>query len=190
MALLWPAFQTTVATFLDTPVAKTESNTANVIATAYGVAVRPAMISVIPGSNIISTPSTSGIESAILDTFNQIKNSEGPPTPPMFLGWANATVAFWSGVQWNPLPPPIGYVAPTTGVTVLSGGTPTPLDIGLWNAFNNPPSPTPMGNIICGKLIAAFTSHLLTVNGIYNGLIPAPPAPPVPGPPFPWLGVV
>ena len=107
----------------------------------------------------------------------------------MFLGWATETVSYWAAVQWNPLPPPPHYVSPTTGVTVLSGGTPSPLDVGLWGAFNNPPSPTPMGNIICGKLIAAFTTHLLTVSGLYNGLIPAAPSP-VPGPPFPWVGVV
>lgn len=189
MAVLWPGFQATVAPFLDAPIAKTEADTANVIATAYGIAVKTAMISTIPGSTIISTPPTTGIESSILNTFNLIKTSQGPPTPIMFSEWAAQTVLFWQGVQWNPLPPPIGYISPTLGVTVISGGTPTPLDVGLWAAFNNPPSPTPMGQIICGKLIAAFTTHLLTVNGVYNGLIPAAPSP-IPGPPFPWIGVV
>jgi hypothetical protein len=189
MAVLWPGFQATVAPYLDAPIEKTESDTAKIIADAYGVAVATAMISLIPGSTIISAPPTTGIENAILDTFNQIKDSEGPPTPLMFLGWATETVSYWAAVQWNPLPPPPGYVSPTSGVTVLTGGTPSPLDVGLWTAFNNPPAPTPMGSIICGKLISAFTTHLLTVNGLYNGLIPAAPSP-VPGPPFPWVGVV
>lgn len=189
MASLWQGFQATVAPYLDTPIEKTESDTARIIANAYGVAVSTAMISMIPGSTIVSAPPTIGIELAILDTFNQMKNSEGSPTPPMFLGWANQTVSYWLGVQWNPLPPPPGYVSPTTGVTTLTGGTISPLDIGLWSAFNNPPASTPMGNIICAKLINAFTSHLLTVNGLYNGLIPAAPSP-IPGPPFPWVGVL
>jgi hypothetical protein len=189
MAILWPTFQATVAPYLDAPIEKTESDTAKTIADAYGVAVKTAMITLIPGSTIISTPPTIGIENGILSTFNQIKLSQGPPTPSMFSLWAAQTVLFWQGVVWNPLPPPIGYIAPTLGVTVLSGGTPSPLDVGLWNAFNNPPAPTPMGNIICAKLITAFTTHLLTVNGLYNGLIPAAPSP-IPGPPFPWVGVI
>lgn len=189
MAVAWPKFQSDVAQWLDSTKEKKESDTAKKIADAYGTAVSTAMISLIPGSTIISTPPTKGIETAILNTLNRMKESDLPPTPPMFLEWATSTVSFWQGVQWNPLPPPPGYVSPTMGVTVLTGGTPTPLDVGLWNAFNNPPVSTPMGNIIAGKLVVAFTSHLLTVNGLYNGLIPAVPTP-VPGPPFPWVGVV
>jgi hypothetical protein len=188
MAALWSVFQATVVPYLDTPIKKTEVDTAKVIADAYGVAVATAMISLIPQSTIISAPSTIGIENAILDTFNQIKDSEGTPTPIMFLGWAAETVKYWAGVNWAPIPPP-GYISPTTGVTVLTGGTPSPLNVGLWNAFNNPPNSIPMGNIICAKLITAFTTHLLTVNGLYNGLIPAAPSP-IPGPPFPWVGVI
>lgn len=189
MAILWPTFQATVAPYLDAPIEKTESDTAKIIADAYGVAVSTAMITLIPGSSIISAPPTTGIENAILDTFSEIKDSEGPPTPPMFLKWATETVNYWATVTWTPIPPPPGYVSPTTGVTVLTGGTPSPLDVGLWAAFNNPPAPTPMGNIICAKLITAFTTHLLTVNGLYNGLIPAVPSP-IPGPPFPWVGLI
>jgi len=189
MAVQWPTFQSTVAPWLDSTVEKTESDTAGIIADAYGIAIKSAMITVIPGSTIISTPPTTGIENAILDTFNQIKDSEKPPTPPMFLSWAAETVLFWQSVQWSPLPPPPGYVSPTSGVTVLTGGTPSPLDVGLYNAFNHPAANVPMGNVICGKLISAFTNHLLTVQGLYNGLIPSVPSP-IPGPPFPWVGLV
>ena len=189
MPVLFPSFASAVAPYLDAPIEKTEVDTAKIIADSYGVSVASAMITLIPGSTIISAPPTKPIEDAILDTFNQIKDSEGPPTPPMFLKWATEIVKYWDAVTWTPIPPPLGYVLPTTGVTVLTGGTPSPLDVGLWAAFNNPPAPTPMGSIICGKLILAFTKHLLTVNGLYNGLIPAPPAPPIPGPPFPWVGV-
>ena len=188
MAVIWPTFTSTVAPWLDAPIEKTHADTAKVIADAYGVSVASGMITLIPGSAIISAPPTKPIEDAILDTFNQIKDSEGPPTPPMFLKWATETVKYWAAVTWTPMPPPPGYVSPTSGVTVLTGGTPSPLDVGLWAAFNNPPAPTPMGSIICGKLVSAFTTHLLTVNGVYNGLIPAAPSP-IPGPPFPWVGV-
>jgi hypothetical protein len=191
MPVLFPSFTSTVAPWLDAPIEKTEADTAKVIADSYGVSVASGMITLIPGSTIISAPPTKPIEDAILDTFNQIKDSEGPPTPPMFLKWATETVKYWAGVTWTPVPPPPGYVSPTAGVTVLTGGTPSPLDAGLWAAFNNPPAPTPMGSIICGKLISAFTTHLLTVNGLYNGLIPNPAVipPTIPGPPFPWVGV-
>ena len=189
MPALFTSFTSTVAPFLDMPIEKTEADTATVIATAYGVSVASAMITLIPGSMIIAAPPTKPIEDAILDTFNQIKDSEGPPTPPMFLKWATETVNYWAGVIWTPFPPPPGYVSPTVGVTVLMGGTVSPLDVGLYTAFNSPPANTPTGNIICGKLISAFTNHLLTVQGLYNGLIPGVPSP-IPGPPFPWVGVV
>jgi hypothetical protein len=188
MPVLFPSFTSTVAPFLDAPIEKTEADTAKIIATAYGVSVASAMITLIPGSAIIIAPPTKPIEDAILDTFNQIKDSEGPPTPPMFLKWSTEIVKYWASVTWTPMPPPPGYVSPTVGVTVLTGGTPSPLDVGLYTAFNNPPAPSPMGSIICGKLISAFTNHLLTVQGVYNGLIPAAPSP-IPGPPFPWVGV-
>tara|TARA_R110000803_G_scaffold8577_18_gene27468 strand:+ start:1608 stop:2177 length:570 start_codon:yes stop_codon:yes gene_type:complete len=188
MPVLFPSFTSTVAPYLDATNEKTEADTAEIIANSYGAAVASGMITLIPGSAIISAPPTKPIEDAILETFNQIKDSEGPPTPTMFLNWATETVNYWSAITWTPMPPPPGYISPTLGVTVLTGGTPSPLDVDLWSAFNSPAANTPMGSIICGKLISAFTAHLLTVNGLYNGLIPASPSP-IPGPPFPWAGV-
>ena len=189
MAVLWPTFQSTVAPQLDNAVDKEHSDTAGIIADAYGTAVKQAMIMLIPGSMIISAPPTTGIENAILNALDQIKDSENSPTPAMFATWAAETVLFWQSVQWSPMPPPPPYVSPTSGVTVLTGGTPSPLDTMLYNAFTHPPANIPMGNIICAKLILAFTTHLLTVQGLYNGLIPSP-AGPIPGPPFPWVGLV
>ena len=189
MAVLWPTFQAEVSTWLDTTSERDEMDTANKIAGAYHSAVQTAMITLVPGSTIITTPPPNAMATAIYNTFNQIKQSERVSNPQQFLGWANSIVAFWQAVQWNPIPPPLGYISPTTGHTVISGGTPTPLNIGLWNAFNNVPSQVPMGNVISTKLISAFTTHLLTITGVYNGIIPAVPSP-VPGPPFPWVGVV
>ena len=189
MAALWTPYTIAVAAWYDAPIEKTEEETAKFLANAYRIAVAPTMISLVPGSTIVSKPPIKPMEDAILDTINQMKNGEGKPTVPMFTGWATEIVNYWSAVVWNPLPPPPGYVSPTAGHSVISGGTPSPLDSSLWNAFNNEPLSTPMGIIIANKLVTAFKGHFLTVSGVYNGLIPAAPSP-VPGPPFPWVGLV
>jgi len=188
MAIQWNIFQSAVAPWLDTAVEKEHADTAGIIADAYGIAIKQAVISLIPGSMITSTPPTTGIENAILNALDQIKDSENSPTPAMFATWAAETVLFWQSVQWSPMPPAPGYISPTSGVTVLTGGTPSPLDMGLYNAFDHSPSNDPMGDTVCGKLIEAFANHLLTVQGLYNGIIPSP-AGPIPGPPFLWVGV-
>ena len=189
MAALWTPYTIAVAAWFDAPIEKTEEETAKFLANAYRIAVAPTMISLVPGSTIVSKPPIKPMEDAILDTINQIKNGEGKPTVPMFTSWATEIVNYWAAVTWNPLPPPIGYVSPTIGHSVISGGVAIPLDSALWAAFNNEPLPTPMGIIIATKLVTAFKGHFLTVSGVYNGLIPAAPSP-VPGPPFPWVGFV
>jgi hypothetical protein len=189
MPIVWSTFQLPVSQFLDTAVPKSERDTARFIANQYVNTVRTAGITLIPGSTIISTPPATEIENGIFQALDLMKSSSpSPPNPTMFLPWANATLSFWRAVVWSPIPPPPGYISPTTGVTTLFSGTPSPLDIELWNAFNNTPANVPLGNVVCSKLITAFTNHLLTVSGIYNGLVPAVPSP-IPGPPFPWVGI-
>jgi hypothetical protein len=38
------------------------------------------------------------------------------------------------------------------------------------------------------NLILAYTKHLLTISGFFNGTIPATPSP-IPGPPLPFIGI-
>jgi len=187
--IVWNQFISTVAPFLDSVNSKSEADTARIIASTYGTTIQTATIALIPNSTITVTPSTVAMENAIVDTFDKIKQSERPPTPDQFQAWAAEIVNYWSAVTWKPNPPPAGYVSPIVGNVVTSGGTSSPLDVGLYTAFNNPPSSTPMGNVICTKLVSAFIQHLTLVSGTYDGLIPSPTGP-VPGPPFLWVGVL
>jgi hypothetical protein len=184
----WGSFINTVAPFLDQSTPKTERDTAKIISNSYKLAISSATISNIPGSTIITTPPPIQMENTILETFDKTKESGKKTIPPYYTNWANSISSFWLQTQWSPFPPP-GYVSPTVGVTTQFSGDINGLSIGLYNAFNNPPSPVPIGNLICTKLITAFQTHLITVTGLYNGLIPTPTGPIV-GPPFPWLGIL
>jgi hypothetical protein len=192
MAVNWSGFQQEVAAWFDDNQnnQKTEQQTAFKIAFAYHKVVQLASITTIPGSKLISTGNPKLLEQGIFSTINQMKLAGGAkPTPIMFLDWANAMVSYWSTSQWVPVPPPPGYVAPTTGHQTLSGGVVTPLNSQLYDAFAFPPQNTPMGNIIASKLVIACTQHLTTIQGIWNGTVPTPSGP-VPGPPFPWVGLI
>jgi len=185
----WSTFVNTVAPFLDSAVPKTERDTARVISNSYKASTSMVSISNIIGSIPILTPPTILMENAILDVFNKTKQSGRKSIPPYYIKWANELSSYWLQTKWNPLPPPIGYVGPITGVNTQFGGIVTTLSVNLFNAFNNPPSPVPLGNIICAKLVTAFQIHLLTITGLYIGTIPSPNGP-IPGPPFPWIGIV
>ena len=83
MPVLFPSFTSTVAPWLDAPIEKTEADTAKIIADAYGVSVASGMITLIPGSAIISAPPTKPIEDAINITepksYLQTKNTQTFP---------------------------------------------------------------------------------------------------------------
>jgi len=184
----WSILQSQLTTWFDNnQVRKTESDTANAIAQAYYNAILSANIVTVPGSLLAAPASPSLIKQGFEATFRILKSKTSAPVPGDFTIAANSIVIFWQTSFWNPIPPPIGYVGPTVGHSVISGGSPAPLNYNLWNAFNNK-IPGKVGVVIATKLINAFTVHLTQVQGVYNGLIPSPTGP-VPGPPFPWLGV-
>ena len=124
----WGGFTAAVAPFLDTVNNKTEEQTAEHIAKQYEIATRPTIITMV-GGPLISTPPVTGIQQAILDSFLAVKDSGKMPQPTHFSKWANETVKLWAGSSWTPMPPAPGYVLPTVGHIVTSGGTPSPLDV-------------------------------------------------------------
>jgi hypothetical protein len=188
MPVNWGILQSQVITHFDNNQAKkSESDTARMLGNAYYNSILSANISLIPGSLPIPSAPTliiNGFET----TLRIIKNKTAQPTPADFTAAASGIIQFWLATQWNPLPPPPGYVGPITGNQTLFPGAPAPLNYNLWNAFNNK-TPGKVGAVIAAKLINALTIHLTTVQGLYIGLIPGPVGP-IPGPPFPWLGIV
>ena len=198
MPAIWPTFQSSVAPYLDdVKTEKTLKQTAKKIADEYHKAVATANIILIPGNMPMKRPSSKGIEDAIADALEKIYKSEKKPMPSHFTPWANELVKYWNKVEFSPVPPPVTpplIPNPTLAATpnkinkVLNGGVAATIQSGLFAAWNNPPVSTPMGNIICGKMITTFTAHLASISGKYDGALP-PPSPPTPTP-FPWVGVV
>ena len=197
MPALWPTFQSSVAPFLDDASKKTFKQTAKKIANEYHKAVATANIILIPGNVALKRPSPKGIEKAIEKILVKTHKSGKKLKPADFKQWANEVVKYWGKVTFGPAPPPLLPVPlilnPALAATpkqvnkVLNSGVAATLQTALYAAFNNPPVNTPMGNIICTKMIAAFSAHLATISGLYDGAL-APPAPPTPTP-FPWVGV-
>lgn len=184
----WGVLQSQVITHFDNnQVKKSESDTARMLGNAYYNSVLSANILAIPGSTLLPSAPTL-IINGFENTLRLIKNKNAQATPADYTAAASGIVQFWLSVQWNPLPPPIGYVGPITGNRVTLPGAPAPLNYNLWNAFNNK-TPGKVGAVIATKLLNAFTVHLSSVQGVYIGLIPGPVSP-IPGPPFPWVGIV
>jgi hypothetical protein len=183
MPALWPAFQSSVAPFLEDASKKSFKQTAKKIADEYHTAVATANIVLIPGNVALKRPSPRGIEKAIEKILVKTHKSGKKLKPADFQQWANEVVKYWGKV----IPNPALAATPKQVNKVLNSGVAATLQTALYAAFNNPPVNTPMGNIICTKMIAAFSAHLATISGLYDGAL-APPAPPTPTP-FPWVGV-
>jgi len=85
------------------------------------------------------------------------------------------------GVQPNP-----AFAGTQTACVSVMPGSPMPLAALIMQAFksNNASAIAPL-------LVTAFKTHLSTISGVYQPLIPNPAgAPPlIPGPPIPWVGV-
>ena len=193
MPALWPAFITTVGGFLDLKTPKTEKETADFIINAYTVAVVTSNISTIPGSTILSLPSIIDLKDSLKEVFEKIKK-ENKIDPATFNNFSKANVDFWKNVKWNPMPPPPGFVGPDPS-SIFGPGVQTEFsgDFSYLNTLLNanlaaPPLPGPGGVIVATKLSQTFASHLFTINGFYNGLVPG--TPPAPGPPLPWQAVI
>lgn len=149
MPALWGPFTTVIGAYFDSPIPKTEQNTAKVIAKSYALAIRTCTLSMIPGSIILSTPSTSGLETAIEFALTNTKSTGKFPDVVSFRQWASELIKFWEGVIWSPLPPPIGYVAPI-------GGAINPRDVSA-AAFNDIPTPARAGSKCTPKTNTPFT---------------------------------
>ena len=199
MSALWPAFITTVGSFLDAKIPKTEEATASFIANAYRVAITTSSIQLAPlpftPTVILTTPSAEGIKKGLLEAFNESKE-KNTIEKSHFDTLSNELIFFWEKVTWNPLPPPPSYVGPdpsglpliNPGINIQFAGDAEVISSLVNNAFSPPPLPSSNGTIFATRLANAFQAHMYSINGFYNGLV-AGPSGPVPGPFFPWVVV-
>ena len=176
MAALWPAFQSQLTSYLAANNAKNEAATAKKIGQLYNQAVKTAMPILVPGAmpqggsaNIISK----GFEASFKlgRALGKIKANPGIWSPAGL-----AVVAYWTGKTFTPVPPPTWISG--ANVVIVPGVPPIPQ---IYSAMQ---AQTPAG--VSAGLAAAFTTHLLSVSGMFTGPNAASLGAPVP---FPWVGV-
>ena len=202
MPAQWSTFIPIVGGYLNSATeGKTEEETAEKIASEYHKAVKTAATSLHANMVMVQAP-YAPIKAAILKTLNDIKNSEGKPKMNHFTDWANVTSAYWLSAVMNPLPFHPANMAASTGTMnipapithiINKGGNIPVLKAGLLTAFSDGPQKIPYGIPFATKLVAAFTTHLQSVEGIQTEFVTSGvPMYPVPiGPiPAPWIGLV
>lgn len=211
MPALWPSMVASLKAQL--PTASDVDSLANIYASTYSNAISSSSI-VISSSTLTSAPQSSLIEQGFKSTFNILSriNEELAPNykdeeipedefqkqqdsrqkiESAFLLTATQIILAWTSAQFNSAIPMPGYVAPTSGYAILFPGDPSSLSKDLAKAFFIAQSETDSNSAFLAHtngLIEAYSKHLLSITGIYNGLVPAVPSP-IPGPPISWVGI-
>ena len=177
MPAVWPAFQSQLTSYLQSNKAKSEDETAKKIGQLYHQAVKTAMPILVPGATPIGG-SASIIANGFKASFKLGKAlGKIPANPAIWTPAGVAVVTYWTGKTFMPAAVAPGGVPPaTTHVTTIPGIPPIPQIYGAMQAK------TAVG--VASGLVGAFSSHLLSVNGLWTGFTPAG----VPLP-FPWVGI-
>lgn len=209
MASDWSTFRTNMKSKLGSPNQLSISELADIHATEYVAAVKGAAI-VLTSSKATIGITKASVKSAYEAAFTNLQkekvelspNYKGTNPNPnqeksrekiesIFAPVAAVICAEWAKEIFTPATVPPGYVTPTVGYAVLIPGVPTDLTKDLAKAFFIAQTETDSNtafNVFIAALILAYTKHLLSISGLFNGLIPAAPSP-IPGPPFPWVAV-
>ena len=203
MPAIWPTFISSVGTYLNNPSeGKTEEQTAEKIASAYHTAVSTTQIILYPNLVMVRPP-YQPLKSAILKTFNDIKNSEKKARPEQFTDWAKAVVDYWKKSQFSPAPFHPQSMIESTGTAgvpipitnmVTNGGDVNKLKRDLHKVFDHEPQKIKYGIPFATDLSTVFISHLQGVKGEHKLTVipgtPATPGPPIVAKPFKWSGLV
>lgn len=176
MAAIWPAFQSQLIGYLTSNSAKNEAETAKKIGQLYHQAVRTAMPILVPGA----TP-TGGSASIIAKGFEasfKLGKALGklPANPAIWAPAASSVVLYWTGMSFTPIPPPTWISG--ANITTVPGVPPIPQ---IYSAMQAKTAPG-----VASGLVAAFSTHLLSVSGIFTGPNAGSAGAPVP---FPWVGI-
>lgn len=204
MAALWPTYITKVGIYFNSPIGgKTEKETAEKLASEYGMISQNVTTTPPAGINFISTSvSTLPMQTAIEKCLMDIKDSGGAPKLGHFFKWASEVSKFWLATPFQAIVPDPLHLASTTGApgvtipisnVVLNGGVIPALQADLLTAFSDGVQTIPYGIPMATKLAKAFTTHLTTVSGIHAmGVVSGTTLSPIPIPslPIPWVGLV
>lgn len=184
------SFQSTITAFLTIGQSASKELTAQTIANAYHSDAQLVSPLLIPGSLPLLLPGPSGIAQGFLASFILAEAlSAGEPPIDIWQPAAASIVAYWTGVQFIPMPPPPGGLLGTVN-SVLAPGESSSLASSLHVAFKaGMPAPTKeaAASLVAAALNSAFVGHLTQVSGLWIGT--APGVPPIPFT-FPWVGIV
>ena len=210
MAADWGTFVTNMKLTFATPNEKTIEDIAKIHATEYINAVKTATTIMTYSKASMIESSKGDIQNSFLEAFKTLQKIESPLSPnykgdspnpnqdkdrskieEIFLPVAKKIKDSWEKEIFTPATMPPPYVSPNPGYKVSLGGDPIELSKGLAYAFfisqKSINSESAAADFL-SALVKAYTKHLLTIVGVFNGLIPSPGGP-VPGPPFPFIGV-
>jgi len=180
-------FQNTIISFLAVGNSPSKEMTASTIATAYLVDAALVFPTLIPGSTPLTLPGSSGIEAGFLAIVYIYANNLLWNLHLMLGCQLLGIVAFWAGVQFNPLIPAPGGLLGITS-TVVFPGEASSLAAGIWTAMKagTPAMSNQQGAaLVAAALNTAMIAHLAQVTGLWAGT--APGVPPIPYV-FPWVG--
>jgi len=176
MAAIWPVFQSQLTSYLTAKKAKDEDATAKKIGQLYNQAVKTAMPVLVPGA-MPNGGSAAIIENGFKASFKMGRAlGKTKSNPGIWSPAALSVVTYWTGKTFTPVPPPTWISG--TNVVTFPGAPPIPL---IYSAMQ---AQTAAG--VASGLVGAFTTHLLSVSGIFTGPNAASMGAPVP---FPWVAV-
>jgi hypothetical protein len=176
MAAIWPAFQSQLVGYLKNKKAKKDEETAKKIGTLYHQAVKTAMPVLVPGATLMGG-SAAPVINGFKTSFKLGRKLKGKtPTPAIWAAAASGLVLYWTGKTFSPVPPPT-WISGTNPILV-PGVPPAPL---IYTAMQ---AKTP--ELVAAGLVSAFTTHLLSVSGIFTGPNAGSAGAPVP---FPWVAI-
>lgn len=184
------SFQSTTTAFLTIGQSASKELAAQTIANAYHSDAQLVSPLLIPGSLPLLLPGPSGIEQGFIASFTLAEAiSAGDPPVDIWQPAAASIVAYWTGVQFIPMPPPPGGLLGAIS-SVLFPGESSSLAASLGSAFKAgqmAPTKEAAASLVAAALNSAFVGHLTQVSGLWIGT--APGVPPIPFT-FPWVGIV
>ena len=176
MAAIWPSFQSQLVSYLTSNKARSEAETAKKIGQLYHQAVKTAMPIMVPGA--MPQGGSGTIIAKGFEASFKLGKALGkiPSNPGIWSPAGLAVVTYWTGKMFTPIPPPT-WISGANNVLV-PGVPPIPQIYGAMKAQ------TAVG--VASGLVGAFSTHLLSVTGIFNGPNATSAGAPIP---FPWVGV-
>lgn len=189
MAVDWNKFKDNIKSYLSKQEAKSSDDAADFFADEYHNFALTA-------ETILSNTITGGLNKDLLsiafkDAFKKMYESDKDLGLEPYTIIATAIVAYWLTAQFTPTPLHPPATTPTTGITLLFTGLPTPLDIAIETALKAGYKSSTTDDAVdkvASALELAFKTHLLLISGVYNGtMLVGTVVTPVP--PVPWIGL-